>query len=106
MTWKQALELLSDSEAAREARDPFYVPDRTNEAVSFLFAVSTAWIIPLAPFFVPLNSQNLAVIALAALLSSVALYSGLQARSYRLNRTKAVALLRARLLDREYRLPS
>lgn len=65
-------------------------------------AASAAWLIPVAPFFVPLTSQNLAVIALAALLACAALYRGLQERRYRLNRIEAVAQLRARLLVGDY----
>jgi hypothetical protein len=43
MTWKQTLAMLSDPDATMEAHDPFYVPARTNEAVSFMGAASAAW---------------------------------------------------------------
>jgi len=106
MTWKQALATLSGPDAAMEALDPFYVPARTNEAVAFIGVASTAWVVPVAPFFVSLTSQNLAIITLAAVIASGALYRGIQARRYRLRRMAAVSRLRARLLESDDRMLS
>lgn len=99
MTWKQALAMFSDADGFMETADPFYVPGRTAELVSFLGAASAAWFVPVAPLFLPLTSQNLAVIAVAALIASVMSFRGFQERKYRLRRTQTVAQLKARLLD-------
>jgi hypothetical protein len=81
-----------------EAFDPFFVPDRTSEAVPFIGAAAMAVLISTAPVFVPLTTGNLGILVGLALFAALALYRGLQARRHRLSRMKKVAELRARLL--------
>lgn len=99
MTWNEAFHAISDPDGFMASKDPFYVPSKSNEIVSFMGAASAGFLVPLAPFFVPLTAENLAVVGLAGLIASFMLYQGLKIRKYRLHRVGEVAALRTRLLS-------
>jgi hypothetical protein len=98
VTWKQAAHALSDPDSFAESIDPFYVPGRTREAVSFVAAVPMAALVLCAPPFVPLTKESIGLLLGLGLFAALAFYRGWQARRYRLSRTRAVTELRARLL--------
>jgi len=81
-----------------EAFDPFFVPDRTSESVSFIGAAILAAPIPVAPFFVPLTTENIGLMFGVALFAALVFYRGLRARRHRLSRMQHVANLHARLV--------
>jgi hypothetical protein len=81
-----------------EASDPFFVPDRTSEAVAFIGAAALAGLIPVAPFFVPLSIDDMGLLLGMALFVALLVYRGLQARTHRLTRMRKVANFQAGLL--------
>jgi len=97
VTWKQAAHALVDPEGFRQSVDPFYVPDRTPETISFSVAAVFAALVISAPFFVPLTPRNIGVLLGIALLAALAVLSGLRSRRRRLSRARAVAELRSGL---------
>lgn len=97
VTWKQAAHAFVDLEGFNQSVDPFYVPDRASETISFFAAAIFAALVISAPFFVPLTTRNLGVLLGAAMLVALAVFRGLRSRERRLLRARAVAELRARL---------
>ena len=89
-----------------EARDPFYVPDRTSETVSFLGAGMIWFLEPVALLFVPLRPKNLLTIMAMGLFGLLLLLKGTVTRRHRLSRAKQVEALRARLASRDGDAPS
>ena len=83
-----------DPQEAMESADPFYVPGRTAELIPFATAIGLSLMIPVALFTVPLNPQNLGVIAIAAVQVLLAFLTGRRARQRRLLRAEQVNKLR------------
>ena len=81
-----------------EARDPFYVPDRTTEAVSFAAAGLVGLPVPIALAVLPLQPANLVIILAMSLIAILFLRRGVAARQNRLSRVQQVDELRASVL--------
>jgi len=85
-----------------EARDPFYIPDRTAEVVSFASAALVGLPVPVALAILPLRATNLVIILAMSLIAILFVMRGMAARQHRLSRAKQVNDLRANILrDRE-----
>ena len=97
MGWRQVFGP-TNLDWAREAAEPFWVPDRTEELVGFggaAFLVFAALVgLVLRP-----TTENLAYAAPLILFAAVMCVQGRQRRSYRLARMRTVADLRARLAE-------
>lgn len=73
-----------------EARNPFFVPDKTEEAIGFATAAAIALMLPVALLTIALDTITVAIFAVGVLLP---LFTGLQRRRYRLRRVREVAEL-------------
>ena len=81
-----------------EAHDPFYVPDRTSEAVSFASAGLSGILAPITLFEVPLRPAVLGIVLAMSLFAILSVIQGVAARRRRLSRAQQVDELRASVL--------
>lgn len=79
--------------------DPFFIPDRTAEAVSFVSAAMFGLTAPIALAVVPLRPANLVIILALTLFALLSLMRGMAARRHRLGRERRANELRASLLE-------
>ena len=82
-----------------ESVDPFYVPERFNEIISFLGAASLGALLLVSPFFLRLTLENVGLLLAVGLVVAMTAYRGFQARRYRLMRIEKVRRLRNPGLD-------
>ena len=89
----------TDDPFSPEAWDPFYVPDRTAEAVSFVAAIAIGSLVPVGLAVLPLRPIDLLIIFSMSLIAGLCLLRGMAARKHRLSRAKKVDILRASVLQ-------
>ena len=82
-----------------EARDPFYIPDRTAEAVSLAAAAMLGLTVPIALAVIPLRPTNLVIVLALTMFALLTFVRGMAERRHRLGRERQVNELRASLLE-------
>lgn len=84
--------------AKPEVFDPFHVPGKDRERRSFGIVALCVAILFIGLFYIPFEGRNRLVFSLLAIFAAWWLFQGFRDREYRLNRQKAVNLLKASLL--------
>ena len=95
MTWRDARHATSDLDGFMVSRDPFYIPTRGRERLSFAGAailLATPIIMPIVLGRMP---TSVVPSLMMVLFAGCFFVGGLQARAFRLKRTRVVAQLRA-----------
>jgi len=78
--------------------DPFDIPDRTAETMSFASAGLVGLAVPIALAVVPLRPANVVIVLAMSLIALLCLMRGIAARRHRLTRAQQVNELRADVL--------
>jgi len=76
-----------------EAADPFYVPSRTDERISFIGAIAMAVTPAVFLFLMPADRVEIWASLTMFVLAALSLLRGLQSRAHRMKRVRAVAAL-------------